>query len=355
MLTVLERLKDRLWIPHQVGLEFHRRREDVIRVQLGVFDKVRDILALPRIREQLDRLRLSKSHALISVDAVLSDLKPRLDEFETELSTLEKKHVKQTGADPIRDELSAIIGGNVGTPYSAHDLMKLYAEGEKRYDQRIPPGYADANDKGKQPDFFYGGATYRPKFGDLIIWHQILDHARTKQLKLVMFVTDEMKPDWRYSTGHRGDKMLLPIPELVEEIHRESGVEVFYIYSSEIFLTYAKDRLGVTISESTIPQVTDAKEAARAIAAEAEEYVPSLIQVTGAVGNRRDALLYCGYCGQANIPFHFYEGDGTPRLHEVLGVFHYWDCPAVMGRGTVRVMVLWPEREPEILTVEMPR
>lgn len=353
VLGVLEKVQNRLWLPHHVGLEYYRRRVDVIRTQLSVFDEVRKILGVAALRQNLDKLRLNK-HALITVDKILAALQPELEKFESELEGLEKKHIKPCGPDAIRDRLENLFGANIGEGYADAELTKLFAEGERRYEKRMPPGYEDVKEKGKLPDFQYGGVTYRPKFGDWIIWRQILDHARNSKTKFLMLVTDDEKADWRDSLRHRNDRMLVPRPELVEEIHREAGVEVFYIYSMEVFLAHAKDKLGATISDNTIPEVTEAKEAARALALESQEHVPSLIQVTGQVGNRRDALLYCGYCGQTNIPFHFYEGDGTPKLDEVLGIFHYWQCPVIKAVGTVRAMLLRPDAEPEIVTVTMP-
>jgi hypothetical protein len=354
VLGVLEKVRDRLWLPHHVGLEYYRRRVDVIRTQLSVFDDVRKILGVSALRLNLDKLRLNK-HALITVDKILATLEPELEKFETELATLEKKHVKPCGPDPIRERLESLLGSNIGQPYTDADLLKLFTEGERRYEKRIPPGYEDVKEKDKLPDFHYGGVTYRPKFGDWIIWKQILDHARQSKAKFLMLVTDDEKPDWRDSLRHRNERVLVPRPELVDEIRREADVEVFYIYSMDVFLAHAKDKLGATVSDNTIQEVTEAKEAARTLALESQDYVPSLITVTGQVGNRRDALLHCGYCGQVNIPFHFYEGEGSPKLHEVLGVFHYWQCPMIKAVGTVRAMVLRPDGDDEIVTVTMPR
>ena len=57
--------------------------------------------------------------------------------------------------------------GNVGSPFNISTLLKLYTEGEQRYKYKIPPGYEDLQKDQKDE-------TKRQKFGDLILWKQIL-------------------------------------------------------------------------------------------------------------------------------------------------------------------------------------
>jgi hypothetical protein len=102
--------------------------------------------------------------------------------------------------------------------------------------------------------------------------------------------------------------------------------------------------LGVVIHDSTIPQVTDVKEAARVT-----DDMKSWIFVVGEKGNRRDAVLECGYCGETNIPIHFYEGDGTPKLVDILGIYHYWHCAGKARPAQIPIMLMRPTGEVETL------
>ncbi|MGI8727918.1 MAG: PIN-like domain-containing protein, partial [Solirubrobacterales bacterium] len=259
-------------------------------------------------------------------------------------ATLENQHGRPTGLDVFRDRIHSAVGANVGLPFTPSELETIYSDGADRYKRKIPPGYEDESDKAKQPDFVHGGATYRPMFGDLILWKQIIRYAKETKRKHLMLISDDEKSDWRHLIEHKGERLLLPNPELVDEIRREADVQVFCIYSSELFLRNAKERLGVLISENTVPQVTDVKEATRT---EVERFddTMSLLQVIAQQGNRRDAVLTCGYCGQGEIPLHFYEGDGTPKLADVLGFFHYWNCQGLDGRAAVKILVLGEDRD----------
>ena len=69
----------------------------------------------------------------------------------------------------------------VGPESSFSDVMEIVSEGELRYKFEIPPGYMDLKDKiGTQI------------FGDLIIWKQILSHAKNinKNVITLFIITD---------------------------------------------------------------------------------------------------------------------------------------------------------------------
>ena len=98
----------------------------------------------------------------------------------------------------------------------------LKKEGKIRYEQRVPPGYMDADKK--------DGDEYK-KFGDLIIWKDMITKAKSEK-KPVIFITDDDKEDWWRK--HKGRK-LGPRPELLDEFKRETGQE-FHIYKFDRFI-----------------------------------------------------------------------------------------------------------------------
>lgn len=341
MFNVLEAVRDRLWIPHQVALEYHRNRETVIEAQLAVFEKVKGILGFSGIKTELDALQLRKFHSLISVDDVLAAIRPALEGFEAKLVQLEDEHIKPTGSDGVRDRLNQLIGLKVGKAFTDKELDAVYQEGAERYSRHVPPGYKDEKEKSQQPAFVHGGELYRPAFGDLILWKQVIRFAKENGVRELMLVSDDEKSDWRQLRKYKGVKVLLPRAELIDEIRRESDVDVFFIYSSETFLTVARERLGIAITDAIVSQVADIKEAARSTDDPRwNDPNLSLLTVMNEEGNRRDALLDCGHCDLSDLTMHFYEGDGTPKLMDVLGLFHYWDCPALAERTPANIMVV---------------
>ena len=83
-------------------------------------------------------------------------------------------------SDSIFNDITNIYDGKVGENYNEEQLEKIYQEGKRRYEQKIPPGYCDENDKKNR--------SKQEIFGDLIIWKQILDKSKSES-KNIIFVS----------------------------------------------------------------------------------------------------------------------------------------------------------------------
>ncbi len=105
--------------------------------------------------------------------------------------------------------------------------------------------------------YTYRGLVIRREFGDLILWNQILKEAKERQIKNIIFVTDDEKEDWWQYLDYKGRKIISPRPELIEELHMQSGVELFHMYNSEKFIEYASTYLKIAIKPGTVEQVRD--------------------------------------------------------------------------------------------------
>ncbi len=115
-------------------------------------------------------------------------------------------------------------------------LQRIYEEGDKRYLMEIPPGYKFDNNKNK--------------FGDLILWFQIIDHARNKS-KPIIFIMNERKEDW-WHKGNTG-KIIGPRPELVQEFINETGQD-FVMYRMPQFSKYL-DKYYKKLKKETIEEI----------------------------------------------------------------------------------------------------
>ncbi len=278
LLKVLQKIAAQLWIPHQAALEYQRNRQTVIADQRSRFADVRKILetAQQNLESELQQLQLKRRHSNINPDSFTKKLVKLTGEFTAELDALEKAHTANVEKDELRERIENLFEGRLGQPPADQKTLDtLYKEGEERFAKFIPPGYLDRKkEKDKQgDDYAYGGLSYKRKFGDFIVWKQILDHAKTKALKNVIFVTDDDKDDWWWCVESQGRKKLGPRPELVEEIKREAAVERFHMYSSEQFLEFADTHLKVKVSKDSIAQVTESKAEARRLVGRASEFM----------------------------------------------------------------------------------
>ena len=89
---------------------------------------------------------------------------------------------------------------------------------------RIPPGWEDE------------GKHNFKAYGDIVLWFQLIDYART-QKKPIIFVTDDGKKDW-WIRDTKG-KPIKPLPALVQEMFVEADV-LLHMYQGYEFLEQAE-------------------------------------------------------------------------------------------------------------------
>ncbi|BBD60877.1 hypothetical protein NIES2109_36770 [Nostoc sp. HK-01] len=259
LFTVLQSIAPQLWVPYQAALEFQRNRLTVIAEQKKRFSEVRKVLENYEkgIISELDNLQLKKRHSSIQVDELVSALGEKITNFIEKLEQLEATQLSVTDNDPIREKLDKLLEGKIGEPFSQEEINKIYQEGEIRFKDEIPPGYKDykKENENKNDIFTYGGIIYKRKYGDLVLWKQILDKALQDSIKSIVFLTDDEKEDWWWITESQGKKKVGPRPELVQEISKYAGNKFFYMYNSEQFLRYSKEFLNTNVTDESISQV----------------------------------------------------------------------------------------------------
>lgn len=225
LLRLFEALGDALWIPYQVGLEFQRNRLDVEFGALDTYDAlIKDQEA--NIDKARDRLRQLRAHPTIDVQKELAALDMFLSDFRGRMEAARGAH-PSAEIDTVLEKLTKLFENRIGDKWPADKLAGLKKEGEDRYSKKIPPGYKDQKKDAGEYD----------KFGDLIIWRDMIGKAKADN-RPVIFISDDAKEDWWWI--HRGRKMG-PRPELIEEFRTDSGQD-FHIYEFSQFLRFAASR-----------------------------------------------------------------------------------------------------------------
>lgn len=225
LLRVFEVLKESLWIPHQVGLEFHRNRLEVEFGAQDAYDRlVKDHeTALGQAKEKLRQLR---AHPTIDVEREIAALDMVLEDFRKRMAIARDSHPTSDIARAVA-HLTELFDGRVGSRWKPDRLGAIKKEGEDRYSRKIPPGYKDAKKDAGEFD----------KYGDLIIWKDLIEKSRAEKRPMI-FISDDAKEDWWWI--HRGRK-LGARPELLEEFH-EATQQDFHIYEFTQFLRIAAER-----------------------------------------------------------------------------------------------------------------
>ncbi len=240
LFEVLERIGERLWIPHQVRLEFHRNRLKVMSNQEESYQEVLKTIedvrqsqstVVSRIRELAKRVLLPQEER----DELLQLVSRGLDDAERVMTDLRTAHGSPGGyaEDPILQRLQRLFAGRVGEPLDSGELAAAREEALRRVEAQEPPGYKDS---GKDDPA-----------GDYLVWYQTLQEAAMRKLPL-LFVTRDAKEDWflrlkgQTICGH---------PSLIAEAREIAGVSAI-IMQTQSLLHHARSHLETAVSEETI-------------------------------------------------------------------------------------------------------
>ncbi|MCU1328347.1 MAG: hypothetical protein JWN34_3717 [Bryobacterales bacterium] len=267
LLDALGKVNSRLWLPHQAALEYQINRLNVIAEQIGKYDEVRKILrAVPNeLKIKLDKLQLRRRHSTIDPDSLVETISATIAKFNDQLDELEKSQIRITGGDYLRDAIEELFAQRIGTgPSDQKELDAIYKSGADRYKRRFPPGYED-DVKEKEGFHFVAGLAFERRFGDLILWEELMKEAQSRNAKYLIFITDDNKEDWWTTDESKGTRIISPRRELVEEMRARAGVDYYFQYSSGDFLKYAPEYLGTAVNPDSVEQVREVTKRSEAV------------------------------------------------------------------------------------------
>lgn len=213
--------KNKLWIPHQVGYEFFENRISVISDYEKSYDEI--LTTLNSTKESIDKKY--KNHPFLDWEEVKTKIDGGLESVIKDINKKKKDHPKLLDKDSILDKINYLFEGCVGCCYVDEELLKIKKDGESRYSKKIPPGFKDSK---KDDD---------KKYGDLILWKQIIDKAKDIK-KPIIFISGDVKEDWWLE---KDGKRIMPLPQLKKEIFDEAEVD-FHIYTADRFLEYYQEK-----------------------------------------------------------------------------------------------------------------
>jgi len=242
---VLEQFKTRIWIPHQVALEYQENRLSKISEQTRMYETIKSKL---EDTLQVIEVLLSEEHPSIQKDELMEGIRRAFSEAEHYLTKAKEGHPDLFSKDEIREKIDSLFDGKVGEPLPSQELENLYKDGEKRYKHGIPPGYKDAK-KGRDRVKRYGNLVLKDIYGDLILWYQIIGKA-IESKRPIVFITGDKKEDWWWIYEGR---TIGPRPELRTEMMQKAGM-LFYMYRPERFIEIAAQRLGIEKAEGVIEE-----------------------------------------------------------------------------------------------------
>jgi hypothetical protein len=244
----LRKLDNRLWIPYQVGIEFHRNRLGVIAEQEAYFGETQKkfdaaIEDLCEKVKEFNGARFTMTAARVAqIEKALRAAQKLITDCVSGAEKANDVNLSKHGTDEILTTLEALLGDHVGDPMEPKELENAKKEARQRVEAKEPPGYKDRD----KPD----------PTGDYLIFKQMMNEAAKRKLPLV-FITDDRKEDW-----YRRDQGLTlgARYELREQMALGAGVP-FIIMTTETFLIHAKEYLGAEVSDATVDEAKELPDA----------------------------------------------------------------------------------------------
>lgn len=272
---ILDKIKERIWIPYQVAEEYHRNISSVI---IGQAKKCDDAISdLEKLKNKVSQC-FTEGRNFPYIEKSLQKKIVDVCEEISECINKEKKAIDDLiSKNPTKEKLSVLLANKVGEPFSENELNDIYKEGEKRYKKKVPPGYAET-----KPDNIYG---------DLVIWKDIIRYAKNNR-KDIILVTSDNKEDW-FNKKYKG-KTTGPRCELRMEFKQETS-KMYYAYSLSSFFEKASKYLNINgqIESDVIDEVvyfsSEETESTSTVIDENTDSIDNLNYKCGVIGNTNES------------------------------------------------------------------
>lgn len=215
-LDCLKKVQHHIMLPYTVKIEFikhyralYKHRQDVIA------NSIVDTMKL--IETQRSKLKNSCATLVTRHFPEAEEFQDKIDERYDELKTMLTEYFEERSvltliqdsweSDLVHEFVNSLIDSNqIMNDFTRDEIYGICDEGENRYKKEIPPGFKD----GKNKDGIR-------KYSDLILWKELIKYAKDEK-KNIIYVTDDVKPDWWNIENDEYEFL----PDLVREFERET-------------------------------------------------------------------------------------------------------------------------------------
>jgi hypothetical protein len=196
--------------------------------------------------------------------------------LDREVASLERRlrHLKDASSrslDDSADFLSAIINAHLMPSDVYGSLHTLEAEYQARLVGDHPPGYKDRRKDAN-------------RYGDLLIWREIVAYCTRERPLSVIMCTNDLKPDWAFTPpmmiddvpgvpperrqqpnkGQRGFQIILPQPLLVHELGRDVPDFSLHLMTSQMLARLSSTTGAMPALVQAYSQIAEAADAPQA-------------------------------------------------------------------------------------------
>ncbi|WP_423190186.1 PIN-like domain-containing protein [Alkalibacterium sp. f15] len=234
-IEALEKVKKNIYIPYLVALEFNFKKSSIKKNKIRRIKTYGDNInnSVDEIKKSIEAVDLVDSE---EQEAFTKEIIEMTDEYSSDLKKLLNEKISSMitkEEESLYSQLIDIIEDRIGVKYEQEWIDEVQKEGEKRYKEEIPPGYNDSTkDDEKDSTRLYGDLKYQRKYGDLLIWKDIINHSKSSENKgkKVIFITNDGRSNKKNDLLYRADGLIVgPNIYLMNELQRESDKELYIL------------------------------------------------------------------------------------------------------------------------------
>ncbi|WP_456276764.1 PIN-like domain-containing protein [Bacillus sp. AK128] len=217
-LECLKKIRAHLMLPYTVKVEYHKHYQALFKRRQDVIEhSIQDTMNL--FETQRNKLKNSCATLITrqfpgaeefqgEIDKKYDELKSMLTDYFDERSVLTLIQ-DSWKSNVVKELVQDLLDNNqIMEDFTRDEIYGICEDGENRYKKEIPPGYKD----GKKKDGIR-------KYSDLIFWKEVIRFAKEEQ-KNIIFVTDDVKPDWWKIESEKYEFL----PQLVQEFVRDTKI-----------------------------------------------------------------------------------------------------------------------------------
>lgn len=231
LIQLLSDIHFQIWLPNRVSVEFNRHKNEERQKPLGKYqlpDFIKSDHFESKFKDFIKKLKGEQHKHPFVPEHTLGKWENLLDEYhhlsekirvsiDDTLKSQKENYKKELENDEIDEFVSSLeVGNNLDWTH----MMEIVKEGTWRYVNKIPPGYMDDQDKASID-----------KYGDLLIWKEIIEEAAKKERDVIL-ITQDLKEDW--NSSNKPDS-IVPREELFKEFKDLSG-KTIWMYTISDFL-----------------------------------------------------------------------------------------------------------------------
>jgi len=229
-IKALEKMTDRIYIPYLVALEFNFNKSNVKKNKVKNIQKYKQGIEkeLSKVQEAVEKIEQLGNDKKIFTEK----LSKMVSEYNTKIMELVDSEISNSitkDEREIYEKLVKVIGNKIGGKYEQKWIDSVETEGRERYENKIPPGFNDSKkDDEVNEKRHYDNLRYSRKYGDLIIWKDILEYTKKHtEFEKVIFVTNDGKSNKKNDLLYKvGDFIIGPNVYLMNELRRIAGKEL---------------------------------------------------------------------------------------------------------------------------------